>query len=80
MTRIIRNVLLVLILAIVLIFLGGAVLDWVGGGTDNQPGYISLAVWTAWDAGILLLVIAVVWFWRRYQRHRSANGKDGSAR
>jgi hypothetical protein len=70
MTRIIRNVLLVLVLAIVLIFLGGAVLDWVGGGTDNQPGYISLGIWIAWDAGILLLVIAVVWFWRLLQSHR----------
>jgi membrane protein implicated in regulation of membrane protease activity len=79
MTRIIRDVLLVLIVAIVLIFLGGAVLDWVGGGTDNQPGYISLAVWTAWDAGILLLLIAVVWLWRRYRRHGSTNGTDAPA-
>jgi membrane protein implicated in regulation of membrane protease activity len=70
MTRIIRDVVLVLILAAVLIFLGGAVLDWVGGGTDNQPGYISLGIRIAWDAGILLLLIAVVWLWRRYQRNR----------
>jgi membrane protein implicated in regulation of membrane protease activity len=70
MTRIVRNVLLVLILAGVLIFLGGAVLDWLGNGTSDQPGYVEL-VWLAWDAGALLLVIAVVWFWRRYQRRRS---------
>jgi hypothetical protein len=70
MTRTIRDVLLVLMLAAVLIFLGGAVLDWVGGGTDNQPGYISLGIRIAWDVGILLLLIAVVWLWRHYQRNR----------
>jgi membrane protein implicated in regulation of membrane protease activity len=74
MKRIVRDVLLVLILAAVLVFLGGAVLDWLGNGTDGEPGYVSLLVWLAWDAGALLLVIAVVWFWRRYQRNRSANG------
>jgi prepilin signal peptidase PulO-like enzyme (type II secretory pathway) len=57
-------------LATVLIFLGGAVLDWVGGGTDDRPGYVAIGAWIAWDVGILLIVIAVVWFWRRYQRNR----------
>jgi membrane protein implicated in regulation of membrane protease activity len=71
MTRIVRDVLLVLILAAVLIFVGGAVIDWVGPGTGDQPGYLELLIWIAWDAGALLLVIAVVWVWRRYQRQRS---------
>jgi membrane protein implicated in regulation of membrane protease activity len=79
MMRIIRDVLLVLILAAVLIFLGGAVLDRLGDGTHGR-GWVELLVWIAWDAGMLLLVIALVWFWRRYQRHRSASSNDGAAR
>jgi membrane protein implicated in regulation of membrane protease activity len=78
MTRIIRDVLLVLILALVLIFLGGAVLDWVGRGTDNQSGFVSLLIWFAWEAGALLIVVLLVLLWRRYQRHQ-ADGKDGAA-
>ncbi len=72
MTRIIRDVLLVLILATILIFIGGAVSDWIAGGTG---GTRELFVWFAWDAGALLLVIALVWVWRRIRSHQNTNGK-----
>ena len=80
MTRIIRNVILVVILAAILILLQGAVLDWVGKGSDDRPGYVVVGAQFARDVAAFLLIVSVVWLWRRYQSHRSANGKDGSAR
>jgi len=72
----IRDLIVAVIVAIALIFLGGALLDRIAGSADGEPGYVSLAVWLAWDIGALLVVISLVWLWRRYQRNRSAHRKD----
>jgi membrane protein DedA with SNARE-associated domain len=74
--RIIREILFVLIAAIVLIFLAGAIGERLGAWTDRQPQQIATQAWIAWDVGLLVLGISAIWLWRRYRRRRFARPQN----
>jgi hypothetical protein len=68
MTRAVRNILLVLILPIVLLFFIGGIGERLGNWTDGQRGYMSTLTWVAADAALLALGIAIIWYLRRRGR------------
>ena len=68
MTRAVRNILLVLILPIVLLFVAGAIGERLGGWTDGQQGYVGTLTWVAADAALLALGVSIIWFLRRRRR------------
>ena len=64
MTRVMRDVLVVVAVVAVLIFVAGAVGQRLGNWTDQMPPYVAMLVWIGWegysprDRGIGHLVLA----------------------
>ena len=68
MTRAVRNILLVLILPVVLLFFAGGIGERLGGWTDDHPGYAATLTWVAADAALLAIGVSIIWFLHRRRR------------
>jgi hypothetical protein len=64
MSRVIRDVLAVVVVAGVLILVAGLVGRPLGNLTDKMPPYVGMLVWIAWEGLLLGVGIAAIWLWR----------------
>jgi hypothetical protein len=67
MSRGLRDVLVVLLVAAVLVAIAGAVGQPLGNWTDKMPAYVGMLVWIGWEAILLLIGVFAIWFWRHHR-------------
>jgi hypothetical protein len=67
MIRVLRDVLVVLVVAAILIAIAGAVGQHLGNWTDKMPAYVAMLVWIGWEAILLLIGVFAIWFWRHHR-------------